>query len=51
MSSRAKTEIFLKDYKAPAFLIPTIALDIDVQANHATVTSTLKVTRNKAAKG
>jgi aminopeptidase N len=50
MSSRAKTEIFLKDYKAPAFLIPTIALDIDVQADHATVTSTLKIVRNKANK-
>ena len=44
------TEIFLRDYTPPAFLIDRVTLDIDIRAEHAQVTSTLQLRRNPAAK-
>ena len=40
--------INLKDYTPPAFLISTVALDIDIQPAQATVHATLRVERNPA---
>lgn len=42
-------EIHLKDYKAPDFKIETIDLEVDLNDELTTVTSTIKVIRNKAA--
>ncbi|HUQ27429.1 MAG TPA: aminopeptidase N, partial [Usitatibacter sp.] len=39
--------INLKDYTPPAFLISTIALDIDIREGQVTVRSTLRIARNK----
>jgi aminopeptidase N len=44
------TEIRLVDYTVPAFLIDHTDLDIDIRADHARVTSHLKLRRNPAAK-
>lgn len=44
-------EIFLKDYKVPAFLISKTELDIDIQPDHARVVARLTFKRNPAAKG
>ncbi|HEY9380443.1 MAG TPA: aminopeptidase N [Burkholderiales bacterium] len=41
--------IHLKDYTPPAFLIDTVALDIDMRDDHALVIATLAVRRNQAA--
>jgi len=44
-------EIFLKDYKAPAFLMGRVAMDIDIQKDHAKVTTRMEARRNpKGAK-
>ena len=40
--------INLKDYTPPAFLISTVALDVDIRAEQATIHATLKVARNAA---
>jgi len=45
LTSTPKT-IFLKDYTPPAFLVSSVDLDIDLQADHALVKATLAVTRN-----
>src|SRR5450830_794372 len=38
--------IYLKDYTPPAFLISTIALEVDIRDDHALVRSTLALARN-----
>jgi aminopeptidase N len=43
-------EIFLKDYAAPDFLVKTAALDIDIQPDHARVSSKLVLRRNPKSK-
>jgi len=43
------TVIQLKDYRPPAFLIPEVELDIDLQEDHALVKARLEVRRNPAA--
>jgi aminopeptidase N len=43
------TVIQLKDYRPPAFLIPTVELDIDLHEDHALVKARLEVRRNPAA--
>jgi aminopeptidase N len=43
-------EIRLADYLPPDFLIDSVALDIDIQADHARVTSRLSVRRNPKSK-
>ena len=40
--------INLKDYTPPAFLISTIALDVDVRDGQVTVRSTMRLSRNAA---
>jgi aminopeptidase N len=40
--------INLKDYTPPAFLISTVALDVDIREGLATVHATLKIARNPA---
>jgi len=40
------TTVFLKDYKAPAFLVPKTTLHIDLQDDIATITATLLITQN-----
>ena len=40
--------INLKDYTPPAFLISTVALDVDIRESLATVHATLRVARNPA---
>jgi aminopeptidase N len=40
--------ISLKDYTPPAFLISTIALDVDIRQAQVTIRSTLGITRNAA---
>jgi aminopeptidase N len=40
--------INLKDYTPPAFLISTIALDVDIRQGQVTVRSSLKLSRNTA---
>jgi len=46
MRDAAPRIINLKDYTPPAFLISTVAIDVDVQDAQATVHSTLKLARN-----
>jgi aminopeptidase N len=41
----------LKDYTPPAFLISSVALDVDIRDGQATVHSTLKLARNSAHPG
>ncbi|OGA35192.1 MAG: aminopeptidase N [Betaproteobacteria bacterium RIFCSPLOWO2_12_FULL_64_23] len=49
MREPAPKTIYLKDYTPSAFLISTIALDIDIREDHALVRATLEVARNPAA--
>ncbi|HVC10951.1 MAG TPA: aminopeptidase N, partial [Burkholderiales bacterium] len=43
------TAIHLKDYTPPAFLIDTVALDVDLRKDDALVKATLAVRRNPQA--
>jgi len=45
-TSVAHAEIRLADYTAPDFLIKNVALDVDIQADHAKVSSRLEIKRN-----
>lgn len=45
-STNTPETIFLKNYKAPAFLIDTVDLTLDIFDDHTEVTSVLKVVRN-----
>ena len=38
--------IFLKDYAAPAFLVSSVDLDVDLRDDHALVKTKLAITRN-----
>ncbi len=49
MREPAAKTIFLKDYTPPAFLISTIALDVDIREDHALVRATLALARNPKA--
>jgi aminopeptidase N len=40
--------IHLKDYTPPAFLVSTVALDVDIREGQATVHATLRMARNPA---
>ena len=44
----AAPAIHLKDYTPPAFLVSTIALDVDIRSGQVTVRSTLRLARNPA---
>jgi aminopeptidase N len=44
----AAPQVNLKDYTPPAFLISTVALDVDIQPPHATIRATLRCSRNAA---
>ena len=46
MREPAPKTIYLKDYTPPAFLIATIALDVDIREDHALVRATLALSRN-----
>ncbi len=46
MREPAPKTIYLKDYTPPAFLISTIALDVDIREDHALVRATLAISRN-----
>ncbi|MBI5911713.1 MAG: aminopeptidase N [Betaproteobacteria bacterium] len=46
MREPAPKTIYLKDYTPPAFLISTIALDVDIREDHALVRATLALARN-----
>jgi len=46
MREPAPKTIYLKDYTPPAFLISTIALDVDLRDEHALVRATLALARN-----
>ncbi|MBC8022492.1 MAG: aminopeptidase N [Burkholderiales bacterium] len=48
MRDAAPLVINLKDYTPPAFLISTIALDVDIRQAQVTVRSTLRIARNAA---
>src|SRR5260370_1081260 len=48
MRDAAPQVINLKDYTPPAFLISTVALDVDIQPAQAMVHATLKLARNPA---
>jgi aminopeptidase N len=41
--------VYLKDYTPPAFLIDTVDLDFDIEAEQTTVTATLAMRRNSAS--
>lgn len=43
-------DVFAKDYTAPAFMVPNIELDIDIQPKHVTVTNRMTVIRNPKAR-
>ena len=49
MRDPVPTVIHLKDYRPPAFLIPAVALDIDLHEDHALVKAKLEIRRNPAA--
>ena len=49
MREPAPKTIYLKDYGPPAFLISSIALDVDIRDEHAMVRATLEVARNPKA--
>jgi len=49
MREPAPKTIYLKDYTPPAFLISTIALDVDIRDDHALVRATLALARNPKA--
>ena len=46
MREPAPKTIYLKDYTPPAFLIASIALDVDIREDHALVRATLALARN-----
>ena len=46
MRDAAPQVINLKDYRPPAFLISTVALDVDIQPARATIRAALKCSRN-----
>ncbi|MDQ3026624.1 MAG: aminopeptidase N [Pseudomonadota bacterium] len=48
MRDAAPQTINLQDYAPPAFLISTVALDVDLRDGQATVHSTMKLARNPA---
>ena len=48
MRDAAPQTINLQDYTPPAFLISTVALDVDLRDGQATVHSTMKLARNPA---
>ena len=48
MRDAAPQVINLKDYTPPAFLISTVALDVDIQPAQATIRAVLKCARNAA---
>jgi len=48
MRDAAPQVINLKDYTPPAFLISTVALDVDIQPARAMIHATLKLARNPA---
>jgi aminopeptidase N len=43
-------EVCLADYEVPAFLIEKVDLDVDIQKDHAKVSSRLKIKRNPKSK-
>jgi aminopeptidase N len=49
MRDPAPTTIHLEDYAPPAFLIPTVDLDVDLHADFARVRAKLAIRRNPAA--
>ncbi|MGP1679260.1 MAG: aminopeptidase N [Burkholderiales bacterium] len=49
MREPAPKAIYLKDYTPPAFLISTIALDVDIREDHALVRASLEIARNPKA--
>jgi len=49
MREPANQTIFLKDYTAPDFLIPRVALNIELHDDHALVTASLDIERNPAS--
>jgi aminopeptidase N len=51
MRDAAPQTILLRDYTPPAFLISSVALDVDVREAQATVRATLNVARNTARQG
>jgi aminopeptidase N len=46
MREPASRTIYLKDYTPPAFLIPSVDLDVDIREDHALVRASLELTRN-----
>ncbi len=48
LTSTPKT-FFLKDYAVPAYLVPSIDLDIDLREDHALVKARMVIARNRAA--
>src|ERR1700682_1400871 len=48
MRDAAPQAISLKDYTPPAFLVSTVALDVDIRPAQASVRGTLKMARNPA---
>ena len=46
MREPAPKTIYLKDYQAPAYLISSIDLDVDIREDHALVRAVLAVSRN-----
>ena len=51
MREPAPKTIYLKDYTPPAFLISSIALDVDIRDDHALVRANLEIARNPKAAG
>jgi len=49
MREPAPKTIYLQDYSPPAFLISTIALDVDLREDHALVRASLTLARNPKA--
>jgi aminopeptidase N len=49
MKTDSAQTIFLKDYTPPAFLIDSVALDVDVQSDATLITARLAVRRNATA--
>ncbi len=43
-------ETLLSDYTVPEFLVAKVALDIDIRADHARVTSRMDLRRNPKSK-
>ena len=49
MSNPLPQTTYLKDYRPPAYLITTVALDIDIQTDTTVVRAVLEMSRNPAA--